>query len=228
MCYNANKNKGDEMITTKKVIFATSLLGALLLTGCSTKEEVEYNKSAEYWYQKMTKEIARFELEKADQTYSSLQSEHFRTSLLEEATLLLAQAHMDREEYLLANFYLDEYLKRYSTSTNRDFSRFLKIKADFMAFKNPGREQQLLLETIEEAKAYIKEYPTSPYRPVVATMLAKLLAANTVMNNKVAALYEKLDKPDGAKFYRAKNTQLWIDTLKVQEPTLPWYRRLFE
>ena len=42
---------------------------------------------------------------------------------------------MDEEEYALANFYLDEYIKRFSLSKDIDYVRYLKIKANFWGLK---------------------------------------------------------------------------------------------
>ena len=61
--------------------------------------------------QKMIKQIANNDLDKADDTYTSLESEHRNSPLLETSLLILINAHMDEEEYALSNFYLDEYTK---------------------------------------------------------------------------------------------------------------------
>ena len=49
---------------------------AFVLTACSSKNDEEYNKPAIYWYNKMLKQIASSDLDKADDTYTSLESEH--------------------------------------------------------------------------------------------------------------------------------------------------------
>ena len=92
----------------------------LYFSACSQKE-LEYNKPAMYWYENILKEINFGNLEGADSNFSSLQSEHINSPLVPEAMLILAQAHMDREEYLLATFYIDEYEKRYSTIGDQDY-----------------------------------------------------------------------------------------------------------
>ncbi|NCB12314.1 MAG: outer membrane protein assembly factor BamD, partial [Erysipelotrichia bacterium] len=49
---------------------------AFVFTACSSKEEQEYNKPALYWYNKMMKQISSGDLDQADDTYTSLESEH--------------------------------------------------------------------------------------------------------------------------------------------------------
>ena len=128
------------------LIVATSLVA--MISGCASKSKDVYNMPATYWYEQIAKEIKAQDLEKADSFYTSLVSEHIESPLLPEAMMMLANAHMHEEEYVLANFYLDEYLKRYGNKENADHVRFMKIKANYEAFPNPGRNQQLLLDTI--------------------------------------------------------------------------------
>ena len=115
----------------KNVILILSL--SFFLTACSQKSErtQEYNKPALYWYNKMLKDISTGFLQEADDTYTSLESEHRNSPLIPTALLILANAHIDNEEYQLANFYLDEYIKRFALSKNIDYVRYLKIKQTF-------------------------------------------------------------------------------------------------
>ncbi|HHC11409.1 MAG TPA: outer membrane protein assembly factor BamD, partial [Campylobacterales bacterium] len=68
----------------------------LFFVGCMDKDAVhEYDKPALSWYQEIVKEIDSSNLDKADNLYISLRSEHARSPLLPEATMMLANAHMD-------------------------------------------------------------------------------------------------------------------------------------
>ncbi|MEN8251298.1 MAG: outer membrane protein assembly factor BamD, partial [Bacteroidota bacterium] len=91
----------------KKTLFNHTLfLGlatAFLFVGCSKDEEVaEFNKPALYWYQQMADSITRGNLDKADSYFISLKSEHMRSPLMPTSLMMLAHAHMNKEEYLLA------------------------------------------------------------------------------------------------------------------------------
>jgi len=61
-----------------KKILNIILLSTLIyiFTGCSAKEEEEYNKPAIYWYNKMINKISNYQLDQADDTFTSLESEH--------------------------------------------------------------------------------------------------------------------------------------------------------
>ncbi len=201
---------------------------ALFFIGCSTKSEQEYEKPALYWYQKLMHSAAAGNLEKADDYFTSLESEHVGSPLIPEAMLILVQAHMDEEEYLLANFYLDEYLKRYGTAKNRDFAEFMKIKASFLGLKSPQRNQELIEQTLKKAERYIHLFPESEYLPMVQTIKLRLELTKYLMNESIASLYDRRDKPKAARIYRERNAQSWIKKENIVPPHTGWLGWLFE
>jgi outer membrane protein assembly factor BamD len=135
---------------------------------------------------------------------------------------------MQDEEYLLANFYLDEYIKRYGDRKRSEYAKFLKIKANFESFKYPNRNQKLLLDTIKNTYSFITEYPDSEFRPMVETILVKLRLANLDLTKEIASLYKRLDKPKASKIYQQRVQQSPLKDSNSIEPKIPWYRAIFE
>ena len=199
----------------------------LFMSGCA-KELDEYNKPADYWYEKMITAVSNGNLEKADGYFSSLQSEHIGSPLLGEATLIMAQAHMAYEEYLLAEHFLDEYNRRYATREGREYTEFLKIKSKFLALPNPGRDQGLIDETLKGVNIFKASYPHSTYMPLINTMETQLQLARGTLNNQIAQLYDRLQKPKGADYYRQIAPVTWIDPSEIIPADVPWYREMFE
>lgn len=209
-----------------RILLASFFL--IFVSGCSDKQEVaEFNKPAIYWYKQMMGSVHEQDLEKADDYYTSLQSEHINSPLLPEAMLVLAKAHMDEEEYLLAEFYIDEYIKRFGTRKNIDFAKHLKIKANYFAFNVQGRDQQLLIDTIVQAEKFIQENPYSSYRPIVDTMLLKMYLADLSLNKQISELYVQMDKADAADFYSNKMRYEWLKNIIYEDPDMAWYRQMF-
>ena len=208
-------------------IFGFIVVVGLLFNGCS-KDVEEYNKPAIYWYSKIIKSVSNGNIDKADDYYSSLQGEHIGSPLLPEATMILAIAHLHYEEYLLSEHYLDEYLKRYANANEKEEADFLKIKAKCMALPNPRRDQALIHEAIEDGEKFKQRYPNSMYYALVDTILTRLYIAEAVLNEGIADLYERLDKPKSAKYYRSIKPEPWIEWDKVQRANAPWYREWFE
>ncbi len=200
----------------------------LAISGCGSKQKAEYEKPAIYWYQKMMKSAAAGNLEKADNYFTSLESEHVGSPLIPEAMLILTQAHMDAEEYLLANFYLDEYIKRYGSAKNRQFAEFMKIKASFYGLRSPQRDQKLVIDTLEKAQSYIASYPDGEFTPMVRTIEVRLEMTRYLMNESIASLYERRGKTEAAKIYRARNKKSWLKKDEIREPNRGWLGRFFD
>ncbi|MDD5716407.1 MAG: outer membrane protein assembly factor BamD [Sulfuricurvum sp.] len=206
----------------------TAMAVLILLAGCGSKELEEFNKPAEYWYEKMVTSVSNGNLEKADSYYSSLQSEHISSPFLAEATMIMAQAHMAHEEYLLAEHFLGEYIRRYATVEGREYAEFLKIKSKFLALPNPGRDQGLIDETLSGVESFKKSYPHSTYLPLVNSMETQLQISKRSLNAQIADLYDRLGKPKGAQIYRDLSPLTWIDPKEIVSAEVPWYRRMFE
>ncbi len=210
---------------TKISLLVLSLL--LLFSGC-TKEVEEYNRPAVYWYGKIIESVANDNLEKADDYYSSLQSEHTASPLLPEATMILGVAHMHAQEYLLSDHFFTQYIKQYANNNEKEFSEFMKIKAKYMSLPLPRRDQALIHEALAAAEHFKFNYPHSMYYPIVDSMATNLYMAQALLNESIAALYDRVDKPKAAKYYRAIEPEPWINWDEVNRANTPWYREWFE
>ncbi len=195
----------------------------LLFSSCANKsakkgsDEV-YDKSDRYWYSQIIRDIKVNDLDKADESFTSLASEHVASPLLKEAMMILAKAHMKEEEYLMANYYIDEYIKRYGSQNNIDYLTYLKIKSNFLSFKKINRDQKLLLDTMAQAKNFINEYPNSPFLPEVETILTRLKSAEYLLNRNIVELYKKTGKLKAAKIYQEKLEKSWLKGIEIVEP----------
>ncbi len=207
----------------------SSILLALVFTGCAQKETVkEYNKPAIYWYNKMIKQISYNQLDDADDTFTSLESEHRKSPLISSAIMIIATAHMDEEEYQMANYYFDEYLKRFSLERDADYIRYLKIKSNFLSFQNEFRNQKLVNDTLEEIEKFIQLHKGSNYIHLVETMRGRLLMAKALFEKEIADLYGRVDKPEAQKIYNEKASKNWTNPDMIEGAKTPWYQAIFE
>lgn len=202
---------------------------AAVLCGCSGKGDGElFNLSPETWYSKILEDINNSALEDAEKHYTSFASEHIASPLLEETTLIMAWAFVQDEDYEKANKYLDEYIRLYGTDKKIEYARFLKIRANFDSFSRPSRNQKLILNSIDEIRNFIAEYPQSEYRPLLETMLTKLRLAEHQLNIDIKDLYERTDREDSAKIYKKRVEESPLNDAEVVKPRSPWYRAIFE
>jgi len=213
-------------LNIKKI--GTALLFALLFLGCATKDAVnEYDKPALYWYQSVVKEIASSNLDKADNYYISLRSEHTQSPLLPTASMLLAQAHMEDQAYIMADYYLDEYLKKYAKGSNIEQAKFLKIKAAFLGIKDINKDQKLMLDTLKNVDKFVRRYPNSNYLPVVETIKVRLNMAQYMLNENIASLYTRLGKDKAAEIYKKKNANSPLNIADIKAPKVGFFDSIF-
>ena len=199
------------------------------ITGCSQKQKVEeYNKPALYWYNKMIKQISNHDLDGADDTYTSLESEHRNSPLLSSAIMIIANAHMADEEYQMANYYFDEYLKRFSLKSDAGYIEYLKIKSNFLAFKNQFREQNLLTQTLIQTNKFINTHNDSKYLYLVKTIQSRLLMTRALFDKEISDLYGRVEKPKAQEVYKEKASKSWKNLDNIKPVKVPWYRSIFE
>lgn len=201
----------------KKIVFITFAL--IFLVGCAVdSSKKEFNKTALSWYHKISNSISAKELDKADKYYLSMRSEHPRSLLLSTTIMMLAHAHMDKEEYLLANYYFDQYNKRFAVGDRREYAEFMKIKAAFLGIKDVTKDQKLMMDTITNANKFLYTYPSSSYLVLVDTIVVRLKMSQYLLNENVASLYNRIGKEDAAKVYREKNTNSAISSDDISTP----------
>lgn len=212
-----------------KVFFVAALLFAL--SGCSALNRVDntlFNLTPDEWFAQVLSDIREKNLDAADEHYISFAAEHINSDYLPQLVLILANANVDEEKYVMANFYLNEYIKRFGSQAGIEYAKFLKIKANFDSFAKPNRNQALIQRSIEEVRAFVIQYPNSKYRPLIDTILAKLALAEVYLNEEIASLYERKGREDSAAIYRQKLEDSGVGANDIVRPTLPWYMVPFE
>ena len=213
----------------KTIKFLSAIFFVCLVGGCAEKYTELYNLTPDQWYSEIIGDIKNRDLESADKHYTAMSSEHVASPLLEQILLILAQAHANDEEYLMANFYLDEYLKRYGDNGSRsEFAQYLKIKANFDSFSQPNRNQKLMQDSIAEIEKFLYIYPNTQYRPLIETMLIKFKLAIYSMDVQIADLYERTGRSESAQIYKEKVRTSPLNDANIVLPQLPWYRKMFE
>jgi outer membrane protein assembly factor BamD len=95
---------------------------------------------------------------------------------------LLAQAHIKDDEYLLANFYFDEFIKKYANSNEIEYARFMKIKSSYLGFKYQNRDQGLIKKALSDADEFKQKYPNSKYIPLLDTIVTNLYLSKDELN----------------------------------------------
>ncbi len=214
----------------KSVLLLLVSVLAFLFVGCAkTNSSVsEFNKPAIYWYKNIAKSIGSGNLDKADAYYISLKSEHLHSPFVKTAIMMLANAHMNKEEYILAKFYLDEYNKRFGDYSSLKYTDFIKLQASFLGIKDVYKDQKLIMDTIGACNSYIYSYPDSVYTPLVDNMLARLYMSKYLLNENIASLYERTGHKKAAKIYRDKNKKSIVEMTDITAPKQSVIGKVFD
>ncbi|SFV59200.1 Putative lipoprotein [hydrothermal vent metagenome] len=219
------------MNVKKSVVASIGLILTFVLLGCAENSDevnTELGKPALHWYQKIALSIVRANLDEADAHYISLKSVHMRSPLMPTAVMMLAHAHMSKEEYRLANFYLDEYTKRYGDVKSREYIAFMKLTSSFLGVKDVYKDQKLIMDSIHAAKIYNLRYPASAYTSLVDTLLIRLYMSQYLLNENIASLYDRTGKADAAKIYRDKNIGSVVEMTDITAPKKSIVGKVFD
>lgn len=209
------------------LIFGLVVLLACALTSCKKKEKNELNKPAMYWYQNILKEIRMGNLENADNFYASLQSEHINSPLLPEAMMILGQAHIQKEQYLLAEFYFDEYLKRFANAKNADYLHFLKLQSRYYGLKSSSKDQEFFSDSLSDFDEFLDTFPDSRYVPFVKTMQVRFVLGQNELNKGIVRVYKKAKKHSAREKYEERIDDELEQATKPKPSHIPWYVRMF-
>ena len=194
--------------------------------GCADKNR--FNQTDEFWYSEVVRFVGNQDMDRADSSFSSLEAEHINSPLLETATVLLIQAHMNQENYILSNYYMNRYNTLFGTKESKEYIEYLRIKSKYLAFKRPKRDQKLIIDTLNLIDEYIFDYPDSTYLPYIETIKINLSLSQHELNIDIIVLYQKLEKPKAVEFYKSREDMSWLDQNDVQKPEISFIRSLFE
>ncbi|MDQ7084291.1 MAG: hypothetical protein Q9M36_04865 [Sulfurovum sp.] len=87
-----------------------------------------------------------------------------------------------------------------------------------MGVKDVYKDQKLIIDSIENAKTYRVRYPNSGYSPLVNTMLIRLYMSKYLLNENIAALYDRTGKSTAAQIYRDKNIGSVVEMTDITAP----------
>lgn len=209
--------------------FLSFIFVLLFIAGCSSKSsEGLYNLPPEQWYAQIMDDIKSSDFDAAKNHYTQFASEHIASPLLEPTLMILAMANADDNNYVDANMYLDEYIRKFGTRDKIEHAQFLKIKANYDSFQNANRNQNLMQNSIILINNFLIQYPRTQYRPLLETMLIKFKLAEFYLDQNIVKLYNQTGRPESAAVYQDKIDNSALKDANLVPPDLPWYRAFFE
>lgn len=201
-----------------RVVLLSAVVLALFF-GCAKKTKESIYNRAIFWYQGILREILFLNLETADNYYSSLQSEHINSPLVPDAMLALGQAHLKKKEFVLAEYYFDEYIKRFGNQDNIDYLKSMKLQSRYYAFKNHSKDQEFMSNTIGMLNDFVDKYPNSRFLNQVEYMQVKFILGQNELNRAIANVYRKRHQKEGVKRYLERVDEVLEKETHPKNPT---------
>ena len=143
-----------------------------------------------------------------DEAYSAYREAHEHSPRIPKMIVALINSHLKKGEFLLAQFYCDEYLRDYPSGKERDEVDYLHLKILFYRYDRE-HDDRIAEQARTEAKHYLSTHGNfSPYRSRVEALLERLRQREKIRNEELAEFYKKRGKPKAEAIYREKAKQL--------------------
>ena len=170
-------------------------VAALWSTGCApTAPELMENNS--------TATIASSSL--SDDDYVAFRDTHEHSPKIPKMIVSLIKSHFNKGEFLLAQFYCDEYHRDFPSGKERDEVDYLHLKILFYRYDRE-HDDRIADQARVEAKRYLADHGIiSSYRSRVAALLERLQQRENTRNEELAEYYKGKGKPKAEEFYREK------------------------
>ena len=140
----------------------------------------------------------------SDDAYVAFRETHEGSPKIPGMIVSLIRSHFDKGEFLLAQFYCDEYHRDFPSGKERDEVDYLHLKILFYRYDRE-HDDRIADQARLEAKRYLAEYSIlSPYRSRVAALMERLRQRDNIRNEELAEYYKNRGKPKAEAFYRGK------------------------
>ena len=179
----------------KKEIYGWIFVAVFGLAGCAptAPELMESNATAS-----ATSSVV------SDDDYVTFRDAHEHSAKIPKMIVSLIKSHLAKGEFLLAQFYCDEYHRDFPSSKERDEVDYLHLKILFDRYDRE-HDDRIAEQARAEARHYLATHSRrSPYRSRVTALLEHLRQRENIRNKKLAEYYKKRGKPKAEAFYRGK------------------------
>ena len=201
-------------------IFITALLLFLINSCSNTQKSIEVknsteslnSNSAKALYFDIYKNIKNRNLDSADDAYIKIKSDFENSEYLKKASLLLATVHMQNQEYILANFYLQETLQ---IDSSDEFARFLLIKNQYLAAVKNRRDLNYINRALKALETNINLVSDSDYTILANTILTRVKLESIWKNREIGNLYKRLNKIKASEIYLNKIKALGLENQEL-------------
>ncbi len=189
-------NNGRRAVTT--VLLATTL--TILGIGCGGKANLDI-ANPEKRFHEIKNLYDRKKFDKAIEEIEIFQVAFSGTAKVDSAQLLLAEAHFQLKEYLLAQSEYERLADQFSSSPLVEEARYKSALSWEKLSPKRTLDQKYTHNALDEYQAFLEEYPKSQYAKAAEEGHANCRERLALKDLDAANLYIKMQKYDAAILY---------------------------
>ncbi len=172
------------LINTKALGFYKNIVLAAVIAvaaaGCAhhkglTKVKPEIQKSAYSWYNDAMQDMIYHNYDQAEHSFTLLIEQHAGTIYARKALLRMGDLYFKQSEYLSAIASYNEFIKRYSYSSNVSYAYFMIGYSNFRMRYDFRHSQYYTKKAVSIFIQFMKKYPNSSYMARAENMLSLLI-----------------------------------------------------
>ncbi len=164
-------------------------------------------------YSSIYNEIKYKNIDEADNLYIKLKTNFETSKYIKSAAETLAIVHMQNNENILANFYLQEALE---SDSSDQFAKFLLAKNQFLSANKNERDLNYIQRALEALKID-KDLVYGDYAILANSMLIRVKLDMAWKNSQIGNLYKRLNKKDAVNIYKQKIEQLGVNIDDIEK-----------
>jgi len=204
-----------------RLIFIT--IAIFSLNSCQNSKNVKIDNSTKKVnlsddlkiYKNIAKNIGNNNFDEADNLYISLKNGYDGSKFTKNAAINLAIAHIQKKEYILANFYLQEYLSYDSSS---EFAKYLLNRNQFLSAVKNSNDLDYLQKALKALETNSYLVYSNDYKILADSMLIRTKLNIAWRNKEISSLYKRLNKQEAVTIYENKIKELGFDIGDIINP----------
>ena len=198
---------------------STITLFSLILLGCASNNNSVAQSSTNSNYQSSTSKIYNNiksrNLDDADSAYIDLKTNSESPTTLSSVAKTLAIVHMQNQEYILANFYLQQALQ---VDGSDEFTKFLLSKNQFLSALKNQRDQSYRDRALKALEVDRNLVADEDYSLLANSMLTRVKLDTAWNNKEIGNTYKRLNKQEASQIYENRIKSLGFDINDIYKP----------
>ena len=187
----------------KKINILLIVILTITINSCANNSNLskENNNSIILGNNSLDNYIKEDSLDSADEAYITLKEEDINQNILKESAKKLALAHMQKQEYILANFYIQEAI---SNDESDDSLKLLLVKNQYLAALHNSTDMSYLKKALRALEENINLVVNNDDRVKADKMLKEVRELMAKKNAKIANYYKLKRKDKAYELYNDK------------------------